>query len=141
MVLLNVCVIVGFGSVVAATKGYELIMSGLDSIPGSPIIQLIIAVNLAAGVCGSASGGLSIGLNLFGQRFVDAGLSPDIVHRLAVMSSGGLDSLPHSSGTASALGVAQLTHKEGYMHVFWLNTVIPIICTILAGFLASIGIC
>lgn len=141
MVLLNVCVIVGFGSVVAATKGYELIMSGLDSIPGSPIIQLIIAVNLAAGVCGSASGGLSIGLNLFGQRFIDAGLSPDIVHRLAVMSSGGLDSLPHSSGTASALGVAQLTHKEGYMHVFWLNTVIPIICTILAGFLASIGIC
>ena len=79
MVLLNVCVIVGFGSVVAATKGYELIMSGLDSIPGSPIIQLIIAVNLAAGVCGSASGGLSIGLNLFGQRFIDAGLSPDIV--------------------------------------------------------------
>ena len=137
MVLLNV----GFGSVVAATKGYDVIMSGLDSIPGSPIVQLIIAVNLAAGICGSASGGLSIGLNLFGQRFIDAGLSPDIVHRLSVMSSGGLDSLPHSSGTASALGVAQLTHKEGYMHVFWLNTVIPIICTILAGFLASIGLC
>ena len=66
---------------------------------------------------------------------------PDIIHRISVMSSGGLDSLPHSSGTASALGVAQLTHKEGYMHVFWLNTVIPMIVTAIACVLASMGVC
>ena len=38
-------------------------------------------------------------------------------------------------------GVAQLTHKEGYMHVFWLNTVIPMIVTAIACVLASMGVC
>ena len=141
MTLLNVCVIVGFGSVVSATAGYTTIMNSLDAIPGPPIFQLFIAVNVAAGVAGSASAALGIGMTMFADKFLAMGISPDIIHRISVMSSGGLDSLPHSSGTASALGVAQLTHKEGYMHVFWLNTVIPIIVTAIACVLASMGIC
>lgn len=141
MVLLNVCVIVGFGSVVSATSGYSAIMSALDKIPGPPIFQLFIAVNVAAGVAGSASAALGVGLNLFADKFLAMGLSPDIIHRISVMASGGLDTLPHSSGTASALGVAQLSHKEGYLHVFWLNTVIPIIVTAIACALASMGVC
>ena len=141
MTLLNVCVIVGFGSVVSATAGYTTIMNSLDAIPGPPIFQLFIAVNVAAGVAGSASAALGIGMTMFADKFLAMGISPEIIHRISVMSSGGLDSLPHSSGTASALGVAQLTHKEGYMHVFWLNTVIPIIVTAIACVLASMGIC
>ena len=58
MTLLNVCVIVGFGSVVSATAGYTTIMNSLDMIPGPPIFQLFIAVNVAAGVAGSASAAL-----------------------------------------------------------------------------------
>lgn len=141
MTLLNVCVIVGFGSVVSATAGYTTIMNSLDMIPGPPIFQLFIAVNVAAGVAGSASAALGIGMTMFADKFLAMGISPDIIHRISVMSSGGLDSLPHSSGTASALGVAQLSHKEGYMHVFWLNTVIPIIVTAIACVLASFGVC
>ncbi len=141
MVLLNVCVIVGFGSVVASTSGYNAIMAALDYIPGPPIFQLFIAVNLAAGVAGSASSALGIGLDMFADKYLAMGISPDVIHRISVMAAGGLDTLPHSSGTASALGVAHLTHKEGYIHVFWLNTVIPIGVTIIACVLASIGIC
>ena len=141
MTLLNVCVIVGFGSVVSSTAGYTAIMASLDKIPGPPIFQLFIAVNVAAGVAGSASAALGIGMTMFADKFLAMGLSPDIIHRISVMSSGGLDSLPHSSGTASALGVAQLTHKEGYIHVFWLNTVIPMIVTAIACVLASMGVC
>ena len=141
MALLNVCVIVGFGSVVSATTGYTVIMNALDKIPGPPIFQLFIAVNVAAGVAGSASAALGIGMTMFADKFMAMGLSPELIHRIAVMSSGGLDSLPHSSGTASALGVAQLTHKEGYIHVFMLNTVIPIIVTAIACVLASFGVC
>lgn len=141
MVLLNVCVIVGFGSVVSSTAGYTAIMSALDYIPGPPIFQLFVAVNIAAGVAGSASSALGIGLGMFAEKFLAMGISPDVIHRISVMASGGLDTLPHSSGTASALGVAQLSHKEGYMHVFWLNTVIPVAVTAFACVLASMGIC
>lgn len=141
MTLLNVCVIVGFGSVVASTSGYAAIMNSLDRIPGPPIFQLFIAVNVAAGVAGSASAALGIGMTMFADKFLAMGISPDIIHRISVMASDGLDSLPHSSGTASALGVAQLTHKEGYIHVFWLNTVIPILVTAIACVLAAMGVC
>ena len=140
MALLNVCVIVGFGSVVSATPGYTAIMGALDKIPDPPIFQLFIAVNVAASVAGSASAALGIGMTMFADKFLNMGIALDIIHRISVMSSGGLDSLPHSSGTASALGVAQLTHREGYMHVFWLNTVIPIIVTAIACVLTSIGL-
>ena len=78
---------------------------------------------------------------MFAEKFLAMGISPDVIHRISVMASGGLDTLPHSSGTASALGVAQLSHKEGYMHVFWLNTVIPLAVTAFACVLASMGIC
>lgn len=141
MVLLNVCVIVGFGSVVSSTAGYTAIMNALDKVPGPPIFQLFIAVNIAAGVAGSASSALGIGLGMFAEKFLAMGISPDVIHRISVMASGGLDTLPHSSGTASALGVAQLSHKEGYLHVFWLNTVIPIVVTAIACVLASMGVC
>ena len=141
MVTATVCVVVGFGGVVAATPGYTTIMNSLDKIPGPPIVQLIIAVNIAAGVAGSASGGLGIGLNLFAEKYLAMGISPEVLHRIAVLSCGGLDTLPHSSGTASALGVAKLTHKQAYYHVFWLNTAIPIVVTILAGALAIMGVC
>ncbi|MDD6716740.1 MAG: hypothetical protein PUF49_10265 [Firmicutes bacterium] len=141
MVILNVCVLVGFGSVTAATSGYSTIMASLDKIPGPPIFQLFIAVNVAAGICGSASAALGIGLNMFVGKYLALGINPQIIHRIAVMASGGLDSLPHSSGTAAALGVAHLKHQDGYIHVFWLNTVIPLIVTLIACILASIGVC
>jgi hypothetical protein len=43
---------VGFGGVVAAVSGYQLILGSLTSIPGPAIFKLIIAVNVAAGLTG-----------------------------------------------------------------------------------------
>ena len=42
------CAVVGFGGVVAAVSGYQLILGSLTSIPGPAIFKLIIAVNVAA---------------------------------------------------------------------------------------------
>ena len=91
------CAVVGFGGVVAAVSGYQLILGSLTSIPGPAIFKLIIAVNVAAGLTGSSSGGLSIALENMQDYFLGLGLSPNVIHRIGAMSSGGLDPCPTSA--------------------------------------------
>lgn len=124
--LLIVAAVVGFGGVVAASPGYDLIISGLNSIPGSPLIQLVIAINVVAGITGSASAGESIALETFGQDFLDLGYPPNVIHRISAIACQGLDSLPHGSSIINQLQVAHLTHKQGYGHVFVLACLVPL---------------
>lgn len=81
--LMGVCAVVGFGNVVKIVPGYEFVVGAMDALPGPPIVQLVVATNIIAGITGSASGGLAIALETFGQRFLDMGISPEIIHRVA----------------------------------------------------------
>lgn len=137
----NVCAVTGFGAVVAATSGYAMIVGAMDHLPGPPIFQLFVAVNVISGATGSASGGLGIALGSMGQRFIDMGIDPQIIHRVAVMSSGGLDSLPHNGSVINNLTVTRLGHKYGYKNYFVITVLIPLICAFVACILASLGVC
>jgi H+/gluconate symporter-like permease len=136
----STCAVTGFGAVVAAVSGYGLVISALDKLPGPPIVQLIVAVNLAAGVTGSASGGLGIAMESLTKRFLDTGLDPQLIHRIASMSSGGLDSLPHNGAVINTLTITRLGHRYGYKHYFVMTVIIPLICTAFAAFLGQLGI-
>ena len=52
------------------------------------------------------------------------------LHRIATISSGGLDALPHSGAVVTGLTVMGLTHKTGYKPVFFVNIVAPIIALV-----------
>ena len=65
----NIASIVGFGGVVAASPAYDLVLNGLQSLPGSPLIQLVIAINAVSAITGSAFGGISIALETLGDHF------------------------------------------------------------------------
>lgn len=93
--ILNTCAVVGFGGVVGASVGYQFVISALTSIPGPPIISWVLGINLLAGITGSASGGLAIGMDTLTPHYINL-VNPEVLHRLAAISSGGLDSLPHN---------------------------------------------
>ncbi len=137
----SVSAVVGFGTVVSATAGYASIIEALNNVGGSPLWQVVIIVNVAAGASGSASGGLGIFFQQFTDHFVNLGLSPQVIHRLSVISSCGLDSLPHNGAVVSGMACFGLTHKQVYKYVFIENCVITVLCSILAVFLFSIGLC
>ena len=139
--LMNVCVITGFGTAVASTAGYSLVMGSLDKIPGPPVFKIIIAVNVAAGITGSATSGLGIALGQLSDYFLSLGLSPQIIHRMACVSAGGLDSLPHNSGIYNSFAVSKLNHKMAYKHYFWLTVVITLIVAFICAGLVQLGIC
>ena len=128
--MLNTASEVGYGSVIASLSAFVIIRDVLTSISSDPVISTAITVNVLAGITGSASGGLSIALASFGDYFVQqakaAGISLDILHRVATMASGGLDALPHNGAVITVLAICGLNHKQSYFDIFMVATVITV---------------
>ena len=130
----------GFGAVIGAVPGYAFVISGLQSLPGPAPFKIWLAVNVAAGITGSSSGGLSIVLNNMTDYFMSLGIPAPAVHRLISASSIGLDTLPHSSGVVNACAVSKMTHKELYKYYFMISVVFTNIAALVIAALISIGV-
>lgn len=111
----------GFGAVIAALPGFLVISDALKAIPNA-LINEAITVTTLAGVTGSASGGLSIALGAMSDQFIAAanaaGIPLDVLHRVAAMASGGMDTLPHNGAVITLLAVTGLTHRQSYKDIF-----------------------
>jgi H+/gluconate symporter-like permease len=142
--ILNTSAAVGFGTVVKTVPGFATLTEVLLNVPGTPLISEAIAVNLLAGATGSASGGMSIALEALGEKYLqialETGISPEAFHRIASLASGGLDTLPHNGAVLTLLAVTGLTHKDSYIDVMMTSLVLPIVASIPAIILGSIGI-
>jgi len=44
-------------------------------------------------------------------------MDPSLLHRVAVIGAGTLDSLPHNGAVVTLLAVCGVTHKESYAHL------------------------
>jgi H+/gluconate symporter-like permease len=111
----------GFGSVIASLPGFIVIKNALAAIP-NPLVNEAITVSTLAGVTGSASGGMSIALAAMADRFKEAatsaGIPFEMLHRVAAMASGGMDTLPHNGAVITLLAVTGLTHRQSYRDIF-----------------------
>ncbi|MFP4904652.1 GntP family permease, partial [Paraburkholderia sp. BR14261] len=116
--VLSVGSLVGYGAVIAALPAFEAVRDWVLGIGGGPLVSLAVATNLLAGLTGSASGGLTIALDALGGTYMELaaqhGIDPALLHRVAVMSSGTLDSLPHNGAVVTLLAVCGSTHRESY---------------------------
>jgi H+/gluconate symporter-like permease len=111
----------GFGSVIASLPGFVVIKNALAAIP-NPLVNEAITVSTLAGVTGSASGGMGIALAAMADRFKEAataaGIPFELLHRVAAMASGGMDTLPHNGAVITLLAVTGLTHRQSYRDIF-----------------------
>ena len=122
---------VGYGATIASLPAFAMIRDAvLNVAPGNPVISLAIAVNVLAGITGSASGGLSIALQTLGPTYVELasqyGISLELMHRVATLSSGGFDALPHNGAVITLLGICGLTHRQSYADIGVVSVVIPV---------------
>lgn len=124
LAIMNTASEVGYGNVVASLPGFKAISGALMGIKigGSPLVSEAVTVTTLAGITGSASGGMSIALDLMAKDWMawanQIGMSPEILHRVASMASGGMDTLPHNGAVITLLAVCGLTHKESYPDIF-----------------------
>jgi H+/gluconate symporter-like permease len=116
----------GFGAVIAALPGFLIIRDALMAIP-DPLLNEAITITTLAGVTGSASGGLSIALAAMSEHFMAAaqaaGIPVEVLHRVAAMASGGMDTLPHNGAVITLLAVTGLTHRQSYKDIFAITCV------------------
>ncbi|KHJ66920.1 transporter [Pantoea rodasii] len=111
----------GFGAVIAALPGFVVLSGVLQAIP-NPLLNEAISITVLAGITGSASGGMSIALAAMAEHFVQAaqatGIPMEVLHRVAAMASGGMDTLPHNGAVITLLAITGLSHKEAYGGIF-----------------------
>ncbi len=144
LAIINTSAAVGFGAVVRAVPGFTQLTDAVLGIEGNPLIAEAVAVNVLAGATGSASGGMGIALAALGENFValsaSSGIPLEAFHRIASMSSGGLDTLPHNGAVLTLLAVTAMTHKDSYLDIFMVATLIPVVSVIVGIIMAGFGI-
>jgi len=134
------CAVVAFGGVLSATPGYEMAKGLVSSIPGSPAMKIWLICLILTPILNSTTGGLKVILGSMSEEFLATGIAPGAIHRLALISSLGLNSTPHNSGTATVAVVGKMDYKDFYMKMFWTQVVIPTIVGFIIMLMVSAGI-
>ncbi|WP_290890507.1 GntP family permease [Arenimonas sp.] len=132
----------GFGAVIAALPGFLVVANALGSIP-NPLVNEAITVTALAGITGSASGGMSIALAAMADTFIAnanaAGIPMEVLHRVASMASGGMDTLPHNGAVITLLAVTGLTHRQAYKDIFAITIIKTLAVFVIIGVFYATG--
>jgi H+/gluconate symporter-like permease len=129
--VMSVASLVGFGSVVAALPAFATVRDWVLGIEGGPLVGLAVSTNVLAALTGSASGGLTIALGALGDTYMEIasthGIDPGLMHRVAVIGAGTLDTLPHNGAVVTLLAVCGATHKASYLDIVVAGMIGPMI--------------
>lgn len=122
--------VVGVGQVVSKTEVFALVQENIINLPLPGLVKVGAITTIIAGITGSASGGLTIAMNLFGETFVSWGFTPDIIHRVASIACGGLDTLPWNGTVVMLFALSGVSYKKGYWHVAVETVILPLLSLI-----------
>jgi H+/gluconate symporter-like permease len=123
--LVNTAAVIGFGSVVSHTEAFGAftqVFVGLD-IP--PLMSVFGSVSAMSAIVGSASGGLQIFMQTLAPTYLEMGIEPEVLHRVATIASGGFDSMPHCGAIVAMLTIAGLSHREAYWNTAVVSGLVP----------------
>jgi H+/gluconate symporter-like permease len=138
--ILTISSLVGFGAVIAALPAFADVRDALLSIGGGPLVSLTVAMNVLAGLTGTASGGMAIVLSILGDTYMQMaakhGIDPALLHRVTTIGAGTLDALPHNGTVLLLFQISGLTHRESYFDM--VMTVI-VTCIIALGAVLVLG--
>ena len=143
--LFNTASLVGFGAVIATLPGFELLRASLEGLSGgNALISAALSSGALAGITGSASGGMSIALDVLGPSLMAQAaaqaIDPSLLHRVVAVATGGLDTLPHNGAVITLLGICGMTHRQAYGDIFVVAVLVPTIaCVLIIGLGMAFG--
>lgn len=135
--IFNTSSVVGYGAVINGMAGFIYIKDWIMNFSsGSPVLSSAFVTGILGGITGSASGGMSISLQMLGAKYLEmanaTGVNPETLHRIVSMSSACLNTLPHNGAIITIFAICGLSHRESYKDVFVVSLVGPFIATIMA---------
>ncbi len=117
----------GFGAVIAALPGFKIINAAVGDLVQDPLLNQALSIGVLSGITGSASGGMSIALAAMGDSYLAqaaaSGIDNQVLHRVAAMASGGMDTLPHNGAVITLFAITGLTHKQAYFDIFMMTII------------------
>lgn len=126
---------VAFGAVLTTAPAFESVKNFLLRMPGPALISLGVITALLSPIMG-ATGAISTVITQLGQTYVSMGISPEVVHRVAVIAGGALTFVPQSGAVITFNAVSGLNFKHGFIHACILSNVgfiISLIAVIVAA--------
>lgn len=133
---------VGYGAIIASLAAFLVIRDNLFGITENALATSALSTAVISGVTGSASGGMTIALNAFGEDLAalaeSQGIDMEVMHRITSMASTSFDSLPHNGAVITLLLVTGLTHRESYKDVGAITVIIPLAGVITIGVLGTL---
>jgi H+/gluconate symporter-like permease len=130
MPLLNTAAVIGFGGVVTQTSGFAQFSQWILAVDLPPLLSIFASVSVVSGIVGSSSGGLQIFMQTLAPKYLEMGVEPEVLHRIANIAAGGLDSLPHCGAVIAMLMIMGLTHKQAYKDIFVVTVLIPVVAVL-----------
>ncbi|QOX63745.1 hypothetical protein FRZ06_10505 [Anoxybacterium hadale] len=134
-------IMVGFAAVVQSAPVFQTIIDGVTNLPVPALFIVLISTGLIVAITGSPPAGLQIILPILAGTMTN--VSPEAMHRVASMATQTLDLLPFQGAIIIMLGMAGLSHKEGYSSVFraevvW-GCIAAIVVTVMLTFFPALG--
>lgn len=128
---------IAFGSIVTGVPAFKGIFSLIQSIPGPPILSLMVGTGLIGGITASAVGAIGISLTNFVPYYLDLGLNPETIHRAVAIASVSLSIVPYSGFLLIFNRITGLTMKETFKNGFiavcvthWIAMAVIVIMTL-----------
>lgn len=85
-----------------------------------------------------------IALGAMSESFINAadavGIPMEVLHRVASMASGGMDTLPHNGAVITLLAVTGLTHKSSYKDIFAMTIIKTLAVFVIIGLYYATGL-
>ncbi|MFQ7736976.1 MAG: hypothetical protein ACLRJC_05200 [Emergencia timonensis] len=138
--LFNISVISGFAAVVAATTAFQTMAGSTVNLPIHPILIVVVAIVILVALTSSPPAGMTIILPILASALLAGGsaanagiLTPEMIHRVATIASVSFETLPFNGMIVIILSMTKLSHKEGYMPMFLILCILPLIAAIVAA--------
>lgn len=135
--IFNTGSVVGYGAVINSLAGFAIIRDYvLNMSSGNPLISSSFVTGILSGITGSASGAMSISLEMLGAKYLEmanaAGINPEMLHRIVSMASASLNMMPHNGALITLLAICGLTHKDSYKDLFVVGLIVPTFTLVVA---------
>lgn len=121
-------VISGFVAVVTSSAAYAGFVAAVQNLGGHPYFQVLISGNVIAFLTGSAVVAANTTMSSFGQAWLGAGISPEILRPLLVVNVSGMSIPPHCGGLSGVMDFTGTDMKESYLPCV-LGVMIPSLIT------------
>lgn len=109
---------IAFGSIATGVPAFKGVFQLIQSIPGPPVLSLMIGTGLIGGITASAVGAIGISVANFAPYYLELGLDPETVHRAIAIGSGALSIVPYSGFLIIFNKITGLTMKDTFKNGF-----------------------